>query len=128
MNKRILVLNTSLEVTTLLVEILQDEGYDASYAYIVEIKHRMIKLSELIKSSQPNLIIYDIALPYEENWNFFKKMRESSLLKDCKVILTTTNKHILESLVGPTDTLEIIGKPFDLDILLKLVKSKLKKS
>jgi DNA-binding response OmpR family regulator len=126
MNRRILVLNTSIEVTTLLTEILQDEGYDSSYAYIPEIKKGLVKLSKLLKSAQPDLIIYDIALPYEENWEFFQQMSKSKLLEGCQIILTTTNKHVLDSLVGPTNTLEIVGKPFDLEILLKLVKKKLK--
>lgn len=124
-SKRILVLNTSVELTALLVEILQDEGYDASYAYIAELKKGILKLTDLLKTTNPDLIIYDIAIPYEENWKFFNEMAHSPILKDTKILLTTTNKEVLDSLVGPTSTLEIIGKPFDLAVLLKTIKKKL---
>jgi len=44
-------------------------------------------------------------------------------MKGRKVLLTTTNKRVLESLVGPTDAIEIVGKPYDLDRIVTSVKS-----
>jgi len=37
--------------------------------------------------------------------------------------LTTANKNALEDLVGPTDTLQIIGKPADLNTLLACIEA-----
>ena len=129
MNKgNILALNASVELTQMLTEVLQDEGYNASYAYILELKNSTLTVSEVLKTHQPELIIYDIALPYEENWKFFNTLQKITIIKDIKVILTTTDKVVLDALVGPTKTLEIVGKPFDLNILLRKVKRQLKEA
>jgi len=38
-------------------------------------------------------------------------------------LLTTSNKVALEGLVGPTDAYQIIGKPEDLNYLLRAIDS-----
>ncbi len=48
-------------------------------------------------------------------------VRARDIMRDCPLVLTTTNKRVLEALVGPTDVLELIGKPFDLDELFAAV-------
>jgi hypothetical protein len=40
-------------------------------------------------------------------------------------VLTTTNKPALEKLVGETDALEIIGKPYDLRQVVAAVRTAL---
>jgi hypothetical protein len=40
-----------------------------------------------------------------------------------KVVLTTTNKKRLEELVGATDAFEIVGKPYDLEMIVQAVKT-----
>jgi hypothetical protein len=40
-----------------------------------------------------------------------------------KVVVTTTNKDRLEELVGPTQAIEIVGKPYDLERIVGAVKS-----
>ena len=43
----------------------------------------------------------------------------------CRFILTTTNKPALDKLVGETEALEIIGKPYDLDRVVAAVRAAL---
>ncbi len=68
----------------------------------------------------------DIAPPYEENWNFFQLMKNSQAARGRQFVLTTTNKKILEDLVGKTSTIELVGKPFDLDEIVKAVQKMMK--
>jgi len=63
--------------------------------------------------------IWDIAPPYERNWNFFKLLRSARPLDHCHIVLTTTHKQHLDTLAGhDTGAIEIIGKPYDLQVIV----------
>jgi hypothetical protein len=44
------------------------------------------------------------------------------------VVLTTTNKRVLEPLAGPTPAHELVGKPFDLGVLVDAVHRAVEKA
>ena len=47
--------------------------------------------------------MYDIAISYEENWAFFREhVLAAGYLPEHHFVLTTTNKRVLEALVGDT--------------------------
>jgi CheY-like chemotaxis protein len=70
----------------------------------------------------PQVIVFDVSFPYEGNWQRFREFQE--LGDECRIptVLTTTNKRALSECMGPTDALEIVGKPYDLDQLLTAVR------
>jgi hypothetical protein len=52
-------------------------------------------------------------------------VRSSEPVQQCRFVLTTTNKPALDTLVGETEALEIIGKPYDLDRVTAAVRDAL---
>ena len=52
-------------------------------------------------------------------------MRSSQPAQECRFILTTTNKPALDKLVGESEALEIIGKPYDLERVITAVRGAL---
>ena len=70
----------------------------------------------------PQVIVFDVSFPYEWNWQRFREFQE--LGDECRIptVLTTTNTRALSEFMGPTDALEIVGKPYDLDQLLTAVR------
>jgi hypothetical protein len=42
--------------------------------------------------------------------------------QDCAFVVTSTNKGVLDALVGPTDVLECVGTPYDVNELVERVK------
>ena len=69
------------------------------------------------------VVIFDVSLPYEENWQHFEAFKKLLDGRKVPVILTTTNKRALTEVIGTTDAVEIVGKPFDLDQLASAVRT-----
>ncbi|MDP9310378.1 MAG: response regulator [Chloroflexota bacterium] len=117
------VLDTSEDFMNVVTEVLDMEGYATVADFLIEFRRGKKDILSFLAAHQPDVIIYDIALPYQENWQFFKYVREL-VGKDCRFVVVTTNKKVLDELVGEeTNSLEIIGKPFDLDALLGAVQT-----
>ena len=81
------------------------------------------ELIDFVKEHQPEVVIYDVALPYEENWRFLRLLQSSEALKKLKWVITTTHKRRLEELVGECgEVFEIVGKPYDMDQIVNAVR------
>jgi CheY-like chemotaxis protein len=120
------IINTSQETIELLQEVLQDEGFTVVTAYVVDFKRGSQDIQAFFQTHQPQAVVYDIALPYVENWAFFREqVLASHFLSENHYVLTTTNKSVLEVLVGPTHTIELVGRPFDLDAIVGAVRQAL---
>jgi DNA-binding NtrC family response regulator len=117
------IINTSQETIELLQEILTDEGFAVVTAYVVEFKQGSLDLRAFFQTHQPAAVVYDIALPYVENWAFFREqVLAPRFLPEQHFVITTTNKSVLEVLVGPTHTIELVGRPFDLDAIVEAIR------
>lgn len=117
------VLNTSPDFIAILTDILEMEGFTTVAAYIRDFRSGRNDIRDFMNQHQPDVVIYDIAMPYEENWAFFQQVLTVSGLKPCQFVLVTTNQRALNQLVGETGSLEIVGKPMDLDQLLDAVNT-----
>lgn len=117
----IAVFNSSDDTVEMLRTALESEGLHTVPGHIGELKKGEIDFVAFIEHHRPAVIVYDISLPYETNWNFLKLVRSSQPAQGCRFILTTTNKPALDKLVGETEALEIIGKPYDLQLVVDAV-------
>ncbi len=116
------VLDASEDLNNMLTEALDMEGYETVSDFVIEFRKGKKDILSFLNKYQPKVIIYDIALPYEENWQFFNYVR-GIVHKDCRFVLVTTNKKVLDHLTGEGEAFEVIGKPFDLDTLLEAVRT-----
>lgn len=119
---KVAVMNTSFEVTEMIKTVLEEAGFETCDVFTYKMKFGEVKFDNFVKVNKPSVILYDIAIPYEGNYKLFLTIAQSSAAKNIPFILTTTNKRALEELVGETNALEIMGKPYDLEALVKLVK------
>src|SRR5690606_19165232 len=91
--------------------------------YTADIRDSIVELEAFVRVHDPAVIVYDIAPPYEANWALFQHLRSRPVLKDRQFVVTTTNLRQVERLVSPGETVyEIIGKPYDLDLIVRAVK------
>ena len=114
--------NSSQDIVELLAALLQEDGIRA-VTHVSPTREGPQPEIEFLRNVRPQAVIYNVSLPYEASWQEFLQVREA--LPDCPFVVTTTNKRALDELVGPTNTIEIIGKPYDLDHILAVVRQAL---
>ncbi|MDQ6739532.1 MAG: hypothetical protein M3021_03960 [Actinomycetota bacterium] len=117
----IAVINNSAEVVEMLGLILEQADYQHVAESVVNFRRGERPVDAFLERHNPHVLIWDIAFPYQENWAFFCQIRDSGVLRQRGVVLTTTNKQALELFIGPHAARELIGKPYDIEDILQAV-------
>ena len=95
-----------------------NEGQSLIWCHFADLKKGIIDFSKYMEKHNPEVVIFDISPPYDENWTFFKTMRDSEMMQGRGLVLTTTNKLRLDEVLGEdSNALEVVGLPLDLDLI-----------
>ena len=117
------IFNTSPDTIEMLRIVLNNEGFVVVGAYTYELRDGRIDIESLIRQHQPEVVVYDVAPPYEKNWLEFEHMCAMPALKGVRFVVTTTNVKHVRTIAGEGPELfEIVGKPYDLGKIVKQVK------
>jgi DNA-binding NtrC family response regulator len=117
------VINTSPDVVDMLRRALEQAGIVAVSALTFDIREGRINLEQFIEQHNPNVIVYDIAPPYQANWQLFQHFCRLPSLAERQFVLTSTNAAHVRDLAGTDQSIyEIIGKPPDLEAIVRAVK------
>src|SRR5688572_16979728 len=112
------VFNTSEDTTDLLRLALENAGFVVFTAFTNLLRDGKVDLEAFMRQHQPKVVVYDIALPYEQNWRLFEHIRAAPACDGVSFVLTTTNVKHVRQLAGDLEVHEIVGKPYDLDEIL----------
>ena len=116
------VINTSEETAEVIEMTLQSEGWTTARGFTVDFKRGRKDLSAFLAEHDPNVIVWDVALPYQQNWEYFQQVSKLPEAEERPVVLTTTNSHVLREIIGDVAVLEIVDKPFSLNELISAVR------
>jgi CheY-like chemotaxis protein len=116
------IFNSSQDTVEFLRITFEAAGFQTVAGHVPDIKRGHLDFVGFIAEHEPVAVVLDIAMPYEDNWKFVRLIRDSGSMRDRPLILTTTNKRALEELVGATDTIEIVGKPYEPAEILEAVR------
>jgi DNA-binding NtrC family response regulator len=117
------VFNTSEDTTDLLRIVLEQAGFVVVTGFTNLIRDGQLDLESYMRQHRPRVVVYDIALPYDQNWRLFQHVRSSPPSEGVEFVVTSTNAAHVTAIAGPQQSvLEIVGKPYDLDELVRAVK------
>jgi CheY-like chemotaxis protein len=123
------VINTNDDLVQSLRNALVKEGYYVVTAHIADFKAGRQDFTSFLKAHDPSALIYDIAVPYEDNWTFFQSLLQLPETYDRKFIVTTVNKRVLDKRVGRTDAIEIKGgHADDFELIIDALAKRLSKA
>ena len=120
----IAVINSSEDTVEMLRACLQQNGFTAVVtAHVTDLRRGTTDFLKFIEEHDPKVLVYDIAIPYEENWRFLQLLMSSESMNGRRVVITTTNKRVLEQRIGQkTEAHELVGKPYDLQAIVDAVQ------
>lgn len=119
----IAVVNTNDDLVQVLRDSLIREGFDVVTAHVRDFKAGRQDFGAFLRSHRPAVVVYDISVPYEDNWTFLQTLRELPEARDQAFVITTVNKRVFERRVGQKDVIEIEGgRADDLDPVVEAIQ------
>ncbi len=105
-------------------------GFDCLVGcHFSDLKKGAGNFARFVDTHDPDVVIFDISPPYQENWDFFKTLREARAMDGRGLVLTTTNKARLdEAAASDSKAFEFVGKPYDLDQIKAAIHQALRRA
>lgn len=116
------VLNTSEDTTDLLRIVLETAGFVVVSAFTNHLRDGKLDFQSFMAEHQPKVVVYDVAIPYEQNWALFQHFRSRPAARGVRFVVTTTNAAQVQRIAGNERLFEIVGKPYDLDLVVRAVR------
>ena len=111
--------DSSEDIVQLLADSLCLDGFRV-VTHATPLRRGSEPVIQFIAGLRPDACIYTIGLPYAASWAKFQALRGA--VPDVPFVLTTLNRRGLEGAVGPVDSIELLGKSFDLDEIARAVR------
>ena len=118
------ILNTNDDTVEMLRVVVEREGMVAVSAHVDDIRRGHFDFAAFLEEHDPRVVIYDIPPPYDRSWLFLEHMRSLPSMKGRRLVITSTNPGRVHQVVerATEPIFEIIGKPYDLQLIVDAVK------
>ena len=117
------VINSSPDTIELLRHALQPAGFVTVSAMTYDLRDNRVNWAGFLKHHQPRVVVYDIAPPYDANWDLFLHLSRVDGAGRLPFVVTSTNAPLVRKLAGRhRQVFEIVGKPLDLGLIVNAVK------
>ena len=123
--------NASDDTIDMVQRLLAASGGDQTliWCHFTDLKKGIVDFGKYMDKHNPEVVIFDLSPPYDENWRFFKTMRDAKTMEGRGVVLTTTNKNRLDEVLGEdSHALEVVGRTLDLQQIDAAIKVETRKA
>lgn len=118
------IFNSNDDVVEMLRFAIEHAGMVVVSGHVDAIRRGEQRLSDFVEQHDPAVILYDIVPPYDRSWRFFEHIRDTPSMRGRRFVITSTNAQRVREIVGGAeDVLEIVGKPYDIDAIVKSVEA-----
>jgi DNA-binding NarL/FixJ family response regulator len=115
------VINTNPDLVELLKARIEAAGFVVLVMHVEDIRAGL-DLESVLDQHDPQVIVYDVVMPYERNWRFLQHLRETTL-RDRRFVLTTPNEKGIRQLVGRDQKVyEVLDDRGDVDDIVQAVR------
>jgi len=117
------IVNTTPDAIDMLRNVLMAAGFVVVSCYTHDIREGRVDLEAFIRQHRPSVIAYDLAPPYETNFQLFKHVRAMPAVQGCQFVLTSVNPSNVSNLVGRDERVyEVVDRQEDLMKFVQAVK------
>jgi len=123
--------NASDDTIDMVQKLLTESGTDQTliWCHFADLKNGIVNFGKYMSRHNPEVVIFDLSPPYDENWKYFKTMRDDKTMEGRGVVLTTTNKARLDEVLGEdSHALEVVGREKDLAQIDTAIKAETQKA
>ena len=123
--------NASDDTIDMVQKLLTESGGEQTliWCHFADLKKGVIDFGKYMARHNPEVVIFDLSPPYDENWKYFKTMRDAKTMQGRGVVLTTTNKARLDEVLGEdSHALEVVGKTEDLQQIDAAIRTETRKA
>ena len=121
------IINSTTDIVDMLRIWFEQAGLIVVSALTSEIREGTVDIERFLQQHDPRVIVYDLAPPYEPNWQWFQHVASMPVMQGRQFVLTSTNARHVERLAAPQQHVyEIGGKDQDLGRLVPAVTEALR--
>jgi hypothetical protein len=123
--------NASDDTIDMIQTLLREIGGAKSlvWCHFASLRKGTVDFAAFMAKHNPGVVIFDISPPYDENWQFFKTMRDADVMRGRGSVLTTTNKNRLDEVLGTdSQALEVVGRPKDREYIRAAIMAEHRKT
>ena len=113
-SRRVLVVDDDATIRGFVSEALADEGYEIRTA------SNGRRALDVLREWKPNLIVLDLMMPEMDGWTFRAEQRKLPDAADVPVVVLSAVRD-LRAQAATLEAASVLGKPFELDELLRTV-------
>jgi CheY-like chemotaxis protein len=111
----IAVINSTHDIVDMLRVAHERAGFVVVTALTEELRDGRVDIERFTAQHQPRVIVYDIAPPYDANWQLLQHVAQMPVMAGRQFVITSTNPRHVEGLAGPQEHVyEVVGKPEDI--------------